>query len=114
MDMLVDMLAVMLADSPMVPPGGVLDSIMLFSSLILAVKRLTTQLICSISDPCDALVPPTPPQDTVSPREDWLMYDATPLITWSSVPVLLPKAPATALWLTVLIGDGVWGRYVIG
>lgn len=68
-----------------------MDSIMELSSLMLAVKRVTTLLICSMSEPCEELL-----RAAGSDCSDG---------TSSSVRLAEP-----ARWLRVLMGDGERGR----
>lgn len=73
-------------------PGVAVESIIEFSSLMLAVKRVTTLLICSMREPCEELLR--------CGGSDWKVG--------ASSSVRLTEA---VLWLTVLIGEGVCGRY---
>lgn len=73
-----------------IAPGVAVESIIEFSSLMLAVKRVTTLLICSIREPWEELLRWA--------RSVWDMG------TSSSVRLM-----EAVLWLTVLIGEGVCG-----
>lgn len=77
--------------APTPGPGAAVDSIMELSSLMLAVKRVTTLLICSMSEPCEELL-----RAAGSECSDG---------TSSSVRLAEP-----ARWLSVLMGEGERGR----
>lgn len=69
-----------------------MDSIMELSSLMLAVKRVTTLLICSMSEPCEALL-------------------SAPGSEGSDDGASSSGRPAEpACWLSVLMGEGERGR----